>query len=74
MPNLFDTRGDQAPDARLRSVKHFDVHPPSHRHVPFPPCTRWDGRRAWVEGQLTIVGVTNTIELHVTYRGTVIDP
>ena len=65
--------GSARRDARLRSVEHFDVS--RHPTATFRSTrTGWDGRRARVQGQLTIVGVTNTIELRVTYRGTVIDP
>jgi polyisoprenoid-binding protein YceI len=63
--------GSRRHDARLHSLEHFDV-----RRRPTASFrstrTRWDGRRAQVEGPLTIVGATNTIELCVEYRGTVI--
>ncbi len=65
--------GSARRDARLRSIEHFDV--ARHPTASFRSThTRWDGRRARVEGQLTVVGATNTIELHVAYRGTVVDP
>jgi polyisoprenoid-binding protein YceI len=67
------TSGSARRDARLRSVEHFDVS--RHPTATFRSTrTRGDGRRARVEGQLTIVGVTNTIALQVTYRGAVVDP
>jgi polyisoprenoid-binding protein YceI len=60
-------------DHRLRSAEHLDVarHPTATFHS---SSTRWDGPRATVAGLLTLVGVTNTVELDVTYRGTAIDP
>jgi polyisoprenoid-binding protein YceI len=60
-------------DDQLRSAEHLDVdrHPTA---VFRSTHTRWNGRRGLVIGQLTLVGVTNTVELEVVYRGTVVDP
>lgn len=60
-------------DDQLRSAEHLDVdrHPTA---VFRSTHTRWNGRRGQVIGQLTLVGVTNTVELEVVYRGTVVDP
>lgn len=60
-------------DHRLRSAEHLDV--VRHPTATFRSSrTRWDGQRATVAGHLTLVGVTNMVELDVAYRGTVIDP
>jgi polyisoprenoid-binding protein YceI len=65
--------GSRRHDAWLHSLEHFDA-----RRRPIATFrstrTRWNGRRAQVEGPLTIIGATNTIELSVEYRGTVVDP
>ena len=60
-------------DDHLRSAEHLDVdrHPTAifrSTHI------RWKGLRGQVIGQLTLVGVTNTVELEVVYRGIVLDP
>ena len=65
--------GSTARDDRLRSAEHLDV--TRHPTAAFRSTgTRWDGRLAHVAGQLTLAGVTNAIELDVTYCGTVVDP
>jgi polyisoprenoid-binding protein YceI len=60
-------------DERLRSAENLDVarHPTA---VFRSTDTRWDGRSGRITGQLTLVGVTNTVELQIAYRGTVVDP
>ena len=65
--------GSTARDDRLRSAEHLDV--TRHPTAAFRSTgIRWDGRLAHVAGQLTLAGVTNAIELDVTYFGTVVDP
>ena len=60
-------------DERLRAAENLDVarHPTA---VFRSTDTRWDGRSGRMTGQLTLVGVTNTVELQIAYRGTVVDP
>ena len=60
-------------DDHLRSAEHLDVdrHPTA---VFRSTDVHWKGLRGQVAGQLTLVGVTNTVELEVIYRGTVLDP
>ena len=60
-------------DDHLRSADFFDVER-------FPEATfessavRWQGRRAVVVGDLTIVGVSRPVELSVELVGTTVDP
>jgi polyisoprenoid-binding protein YceI len=60
-------------DAHLRSAEFFDVER-------FPQATfrsthvAWDGNRALVTGDLTILGVTGSVELDVEYLGVHLDP
>jgi polyisoprenoid-binding protein YceI len=67
------TSGADDRDGHLRSPDFFDVER-------FPTATfastavRWDGRRAAVAGELTIVGVTRPVTLDVEHLGTVTDP
>jgi polyisoprenoid-binding protein YceI len=67
------TSGADDRDAHLRSSDLFDVER-------FPTATfastavRWDGRRASVAGDLTIVGVTRPVTLEVEHLGTVTAP
>lgn len=65
--------GSHDRDEQLRSAENLDVlrHP---RAVFRSTRTRWDGQRARVAGQLTLAGVTNAIDVDVTYRRTVVDP
>jgi polyisoprenoid-binding protein YceI/rhodanese-related sulfurtransferase len=70
MASVTSGAGDR--DAHLRSPDFFDVER-------FPTATftsthvRWDGRRAAVTGDLTIVGVTRPVVLDVEHLGTVAD-
>jgi len=67
------TSGGDERDTHLRSPDFFDV-------GRFPTATfastavRWDGRRATVAGELTIVGVTRPVTLDVEHLGTITDP
>ena len=67
------TSGADDRDGHLRSSDFFDVE--RHPTATFAStAVRWDGRRASVAGDLTIVGVTRPVTLEVEYLGTVTDP
>jgi polyisoprenoid-binding protein YceI len=58
----------ECPGCHLRSAEHLDVarHPTAMlRSTGF----HWTGTRTRLRGQLTIVGVTNEVDLDVEYRG-----
>jgi polyisoprenoid-binding protein YceI len=67
------TSGADDRDGHLRSPDFFDVE--RHPTATFTStAVRWDGRRATVDGDLTIVGVTRPVVLEVEYLGSVTDP
>jgi polyisoprenoid-binding protein YceI len=67
------TSGADDRDGHLRSPDFFDVE--RHPTATFTStAVRWDGRRAAVTGDLTIVGVTRPVVLDVEYLGSVTDP
>jgi len=57
----------------LRAAEHLDVgrHPTATFRA---TSTRWGGGLARFRGWLTIVGVTNQVDVDVCHRGTVADP
>jgi hypothetical protein len=65
--------GDSTRDDHLRSRELLDV--ANHPMARFrSPRLAWNGRTGTLSGELTIKGVTRTVELDVEFLGAVIDP
>lgn len=66
--------GSQVRDDHLRSPDWFDVERFPEMTFRSRPGFACDGDRATIVGDLTLVGITRPVELHVEYVGFVADP